>query len=71
MKFNERLKNLRIQNKISQKQISIDIKISETQYQNYEYGKKEPTINNFEKLCDYFNVSADYLLGRSDDPTRH
>jgi len=70
-KFPSRLKEIRLQMKFTQRQIATEIEISETQYQNYEYGKKEPTLSNFEKLCNYFNVSADYLLGLSDDPTRH
>ncbi len=69
--FCERLKILRTQNKISQKKLSIVMEVSETQYQNYEYGKHLPTIDKVIKLCNYFNVSADYLLGLSDDPTRH
>ena len=69
--FPERLKALRLQNEFSQKKISEGIGISETQYQKYEYGKTKPNYEYIIKLCNYFNVSADYLLGLSDDPTRH
>jgi transcriptional regulator with XRE-family HTH domain len=69
--FSERLKDTRLKNKISQKQIAQDIGISESLYQYYEYDKREPSIGNFAKLCEYFNISADYLLGFSNDPTRH
>jgi transcriptional regulator with XRE-family HTH domain len=65
-KFHEILKELRIEKKISQKQISIDIGISTSHYQSYEYGKTKPTIDNLIKFCQYFNVSADYLIGLSD-----
>ena len=61
--FHEILKQLRIEKKISQKQLSIDIGISTSHYQSYEYGKTKPTIDNLIKICKYFNVSADYLLG--------
>ncbi len=69
--FSERLKETRQNKKISQKHIANAIEISETQYQNYEYGKKEPTISNFEKIANYFDVSTDYLLGRTDNPNSH
>ena len=68
--FSERLKLVRKAHKASQKQLSEVIEVSETQYQNYEYGKHLPTIDKLEKLCTYFNVSADYLLGLSDNPER-
>ena len=65
--FSERLKFLRLQSGISQKQIADDTKISLSLYQYYEYGQREPGIENFYKLCNYLQVSADYLLGLSDD----
>jgi len=66
--FARRLKQLRLDKKLSQAKIAVHIGISDTQYQNYEYGKNEPTLTVIIKLCDYFNVSADYLLGRTDKP---
>ena len=71
LQFSTRLKELRLKNKVSQKCIAESIEISESLYQYYEYGKREPSISNFAKLCNYFNVSSDYLLGLSDDPNRH
>ncbi len=68
LQFSTRLKELRLKNKVSQKQIAESVGISESLYQYYEYNKREPTISNFIKLCDYFHVSADYLLCRSDNP---
>ncbi len=68
--FPERLKELRIQNKVSQKEIANNIETSESLFQKYEYGKTKPAYDVIIKLCNYFNVSADYLLGLSDDPTR-
>ena len=40
-------------------------------YQRYEYGEREPSFQKLIALADYFDVSLDYLVGRSDDPTRH
>ena len=39
----------------------------EQYYQKIEYGKVKPGYDKIEKLADYFAVSTDYLLGRSDD----
>ena len=69
--FNERLKELRISSKVTQKNIAEYLGIKETSYQHYEYGKREPNHGTTIKLADYFNVSTDYLLGRSDEPARH
>ena len=55
----------------TQKEIAEYLGISERGYQNYELGTREPNLEILIKLADYFDVSTDYLLGRSDDPTRH
>lgn len=65
-KFAERLKQLRKLNKITQKQIALETTITERVYQSYEYGKVIPTAITLITLADYFNVSLDYLVGRSD-----
>ena len=36
-------------------------------YNHYEWGDREPSLDVLKKLCDFFDVSADYLIGRSDD----
>ena len=69
--FNLRLKDLRKKQKITQKQLSTDIGLSERNYQSLEYGNIKPSYDTLLKLADYFNISLDYLVGRSDDPTRH
>ena len=69
--FSERLKELRKSNKVTQKQMSDLLEITERNYQRYEYGLVDPTASNMATLADYFNVSLDYLIGRSDDQTRH
>ena len=71
LNFPTKLKETWIKNKYSQKQVAEGIGISETLYQKYEYGKTKPAYDVIIKLCNYFNVSADYLLGLSNDPTRH
>lgn len=69
--FPQRLKEVRGSQKITQKATADFLEIREQAYQMYEYGKREPNFETLEKLCNYFNVSADYLLGLSDDPVRH
>ncbi len=67
-KFIDVLKYLRNNSGISQKQLSKELGISERNYQRYEYGEREPSLSTLIKLADYFNVSLDYLTGRTDEP---
>lgn len=71
MTLPEALKRIRKSKGIPQSQIASAAGISTTQYQNYEYGKSEPTASVLIALADYFDVSLDYLVGRSDNPQRH
>lgn len=70
MSFSERLKELRIARNLTQKQVYEAIGMSGIGYQRYEYGEREPAYQKLLALADYFDVSLDYLVGRSDDPTR-
>ncbi len=71
MELNEALRRIRKQKKITQVQAARAAGVSEAMYQFYEYGKNEPTASVLIALADYFDVSLDYLVGRSNDPTRH
>lgn len=64
--FHERLKQLRTDKKSTQKQMAELLGYTEQNYQRIEYGKVPPNANTIITLADYFDVSADYLLGRSD-----
>lgn len=66
--FCERLNQLKESRNLMQKDISAGIGVPLRTYQRYEYGERVPSITVLVALCDYFNVSADYLLGRSDTP---
>ena len=68
MMFNEQLKKCRKNNNKTQKEIAEYLGIAERAYQNYEYGNREPDIEKIKMLCQFFDVSADYLLGLSDNP---
>ncbi len=64
--FGERLKALREERKISQLDLGKLFNLSQSTIAYYESGKKQPYLNMLEKFSDYFNVSVDYLLGRTD-----
>lgn len=64
----ERLKKLRKEGKLTQKDIATFLNISQPAYQQFESGKKKMNLETMEKLADFFNVSTDYLLGKTDFP---
>lgn len=70
MFFSDRLKELRKQAGITQGDLATVIGIVLKQVQRYELGQSEPTLSKLLALADYFNVSLDYLVGRSDVPER-
>ncbi|MCL2853536.1 MAG: helix-turn-helix domain-containing protein [Defluviitaleaceae bacterium] len=69
--FSDRLKELRKAKGLSQRGLGEAIGISERGIQNYELETNKPTSDIITKLADYFDVSADYLLGRSDNPQQY
>ena len=68
MELPSAFKRFRKDFKITQKQAAAAAGVSEVMYQFYEYGKNEPTASVLIALADYFDVSLDYLVGRSDNP---
>jgi transcriptional regulator with XRE-family HTH domain len=64
--FSKRLKELREEASLTQKDIAEALGIDRTTYTKYETGKSEPDFETTSKIADYFNVSVDYLLGKSD-----
>lgn len=68
MTFNEKLKELRIEKKFSQKDVAQSLGIDRTTYTKYETGKSEPDFETIKKLADFFGVSIDSLLGRDKKP---
>jgi len=66
--FSVRLRELRKLKKVTQKQVAESIGLSERAYQHYELDEREPTLGNINKLADFFGVTTDYLLGRTDTP---
>jgi transcriptional regulator with XRE-family HTH domain len=68
--FAERLKKCRQTKGLTQKQAAAYFGVAERHWQNYESGDRKPTFDGLIALADYFDVSLDYLVGRSDDPKR-
>ena len=64
--FAERLKELRTERGISQAALAEALQLSKGIICYWETDKSEPTALNIVKLADFFEVSADYLLGRVD-----
>jgi len=68
--FTDRLKELRKAKNVTQANVAEAINCVEQYYQKIEYGKIKPKYDKIEQLADFFDVSIDYLLGRSDIPER-
>lgn len=68
IKFNMRLKELRLANGLTQKELAKSIEVGRTTISEYESGKIVPKQEGLLKLANYFNVSVDYLTGVSDNP---
>lgn len=66
--FVSRINELKTAAKATNKEIAESIDISVRGLQFYLSGTKEPTLSKLIALADYFNVSLDYLTGRSDNP---
>ena len=65
-KFSERLKELRMERGLKQREMADICGVKLRGYQDYEYAKSYPMVPGLIFLADFFAVSTDYLLGRSD-----
>ena len=64
--FAKRVKELRTEKKIPQKELAEQLGITVRAYQYYEEGKRYPDFQGLLALADYYAVSLDYLVGRTD-----
>ena len=69
MEFNRIIKLLRKERGITQKQAAEDLGVSQALLSHYENGAREPGLAFVCRACDYYGVSADFLLGRAPSPT--
>ena len=63
--FAQRMKELRKERKLKQQQLADQFSIKLRTYQGYEYGESYPEVAKLIVIADYFDVSLDYLVGRS------
>ena len=54
---------------VSRKDLAEFLKVTKTQISDIENGKSGTNLDRFYQLCEFYQVSADYLLGITDDPT--
>ena len=69
--FKDRLKELRAAKGLSQRALADQIHISSSSIGMYESGQRQPDFETLEKIADFFNVDADFLLGRKDTTMRY
>lgn len=65
--FAERLQTARQQRKLTQKDIAVQLGMTERSYQHYEGGTRRPNFETLVALADLLEVSTDYLLGLTDE----
>lgn len=66
--FPDTLSALRREKNISQRQAASELGISQALLSHYENGAREPGLNFVCRACDYYGVTADYMLCRTNDP---
>jgi len=66
--FSQTMSTLRKRRKLNQRKVAADLNISQALLSHYETGAREPGLDFVCRACKYYNVTADYLLGLSDNP---
>ena len=64
--FAQTLSALRRQKNVNQRTVALELGISQALLSHYENGAREPGLDFVRRACDYYGVTADYLLCRSD-----
>lgn len=65
----ERLKNLRIENELSQNALASHLNIHQTTYSKYEKQPQKIPAGILDRIADYYGTSMDFLVGRTDETT--
>lgn len=66
MDYRERMRGLREDNDLTQSEVAKIINKSQQGYNHIEMGRAELKIDDLIKLCDFYNVTADYFIGREE-----
>lgn len=67
MSYYQRLRDLREDRDLKQSDISRILNMKQPQYNRYETGLRELPLRHLVTLCSFYNVSADYILGLTDE----
>ncbi|MBR2460058.1 MAG: helix-turn-helix transcriptional regulator [Clostridia bacterium] len=67
----KRIRDLREDRDLTQRELSKVLNCSQQVYSNYELGQRDIPTDILIRLSNYYNVSVDYILGISDDPQRY
>lgn len=65
----ERLKSLRKERKLTQEELGRKVNVTKVSISGYENGNRSPDTETLQKLADFFEVTTDYLLGRTEEMT--
>ncbi len=69
--FHSKIKEFRKSINLTQKQMAERLNITERAYQYYESGQREPNIDTLFDISNIFDISIDYLLGKTNNPNSH
>lgn len=67
--FGQRLREVRIKNHETQQDLAQQLDAAKNSISEIENGKRTTTAEKIALICEHYHISADYLLGLSDDPT--
>lgn len=70
MEIHERLKELRVAKGLTQVQVALMLDMHPIAYQRYEIGTRLPPLDKVKALADFYDVSIDYLVGRTENRQR-
>lgn len=65
--YENRIRDLREDRDLAQKKVAEYLQVHQTTYSDYELGKLNVPVSVLHKLADFYGVSVDYLLGRTDE----
>ncbi len=66
--YADRLKKIRLKMDLKQTEVAAAAGLSLRTYQRYEYGQRQPTADVLVALANFYDVSIDYLVGRTNNP---
>lgn len=71
MRYNERIREIREDNSLTQQKVADLLNVGQRTYADYESGKTRIPVDNLLILAKFYNVSMDYITGASDIQTKY